>query len=537
MTRIFAEKNIYCMLINIFSAKCIGIDAVPVTVEVDITSGLGIHLVGLADAAVKESLLRTVTALQSLGFRIPGKKIVINLAPADLHKKGSGYDLPIAVGIVAASGQRDLPGTGKYIIMGELGLDGSVRNVPGALPITEMARNKGFKGCILPYGSACETFGYGLAKVYGVRTFTDVLSILEEKEDCSALEITGADCLPGSCLSGKPYGHGVSSTADEIPDFSAIYGQEGAKRGLEIAAAGGHNVMMIGPPGAGKSTLAKAVAGILPPMDTEEALQTSKIYSVAGKYMAGSQLIRQRPFRSPYHNISAASLIGGGSDIIVPGEISLAHNGVLFLDEFCEIPKRILESMRGPLEDRKVTISRLKTKISFPASFMLVAATNPCPCGYYGDGDRCTCTPARRAAYLSKLSGPVMDRIDIHLWIRPVETGKLIGACRAEPSRDVAARVAEARAIQKKRFAGTGIFTNAGMSGRMVTDFCPLPPSCRDFMEKTIENLGLSARAYHRILKLARTIADLDGTEEIKMEHLMEASRYRLLDRKDSDII
>ena len=265
------------MLTYIHGARCIGIKAIPVTVEVDIASGIGIHLVGLADLAVKESLLRTVSALQFMGYRIPGKKIVINLAPADLHKKGSGYDLPIAVGIVAASGQRDLPGTGKYIIMGELGLDGSVRNVPGALPITEMARNKGFKGCILPYGSACETFGYGLAKVYGVRSFTDVLSILEEKEDCSALEITGADCLPGSCLSGRPYGHGVSSAADEIPDFSAIYGQEGAKRGLEIAAAGGHNVMMIGPPGAGKSTLAKAVAGILPPMDTEEALQTSKI--------------------------------------------------------------------------------------------------------------------------------------------------------------------------------------------------------------------------------------------------------------------
>ena len=533
MTRIFAEKNIYCMLINIFSAKCIGIDAVPVTVEVDITSGLGIHLVGLADAAVKESLLRTVTALQSLGFRIPGKKIVINLAPADLHKKGSGYDLPIAVGIVAASGQRDLPGTGKYIIMGELGLDGSVRNVPGALPITEMARNKGFKGCILPYGSACETFGYGLAKVYGVRTFTDVLSILEEKEDCSALEITGADCLPGSCLSGRPYGHGVSSTADEIPDFSAIYGQEGAKRGLEIAAAGGHNVMMIGPPGAGKSTLAKAVAGILPPMDTEEALQTSKIYSVAGKYMAGSQLIRQRPFRSPYHNISAASLIGGGSDIIVPGEISLAHNGVLFLDEFCEIPKRILESMRGPLEDRKVTISRLKTKISFPASFMLVAATNPCPCGYYGDGDRCTCTPARRAAYLSKLSGPVMDRIDIHLWISRTAPGRLLDMEKAGPSAPVRERVSEAREIQRERFRGTGIFTNAEMSGEMTGEFCRLSRECGDFLKKTAENMGLSPRSLHRILKVSRTIADLDKAKDISMSHISEATRYRFLDKPD----
>lgn len=518
----FAAKTFF-MLINIFSAKCIGIDAVPVTVEVDITSGLGIHLVGLADVAVKESLLRTVTALQSLGFRIPGKKIVINLAPADLHKKGSGYDLPIAVGILAASGQKDLPGIGKYIIMGELGLDGSVRPVPGALPITEMARDNGFRGCILPRLSAGETLGYSLAKVYGVSSLPEVLSILEEKEDCSSLEMTSAACA----------GEELSPVLDDIPDFSSIYGQEGAKRGLEIAAAGGHNVLMIGPPGAGKSTLAKSMAGILPPMSTEESLQTSKIYSVAGKSQAGVQIVRHRPFRSPYHNISAASLTGGGSDCIIPGEISLAHNGVLFLDEFCEIPKRILESLRGPLEDRKVTISRLKTRITFPASFMLVAATNPCPCGYYGDGDRCTCTPARREAYLSKLSGPVMDRIDIHLWIRPVETGKLVGACRAEPSRDIAARVAAARGLQAERFRGSGIFTNAEMSGSLVAEFCPLPASCRDFMEKTVERLGLSARAYHRILKLSRTIADLAGSGSIKMEHLMEATRYRLLDRKN----
>lgn len=522
------------MLINIFSAKCIGIDAVPVTVEVDITSGLGIHLVGLADAAVKESLLRTVTALQSLGFRIPGKKIVINLAPADLHKKGSGYDLPIAVGILAASGQKDLPGIGKYIIMGELGLDGSVRPVPGALPITEMARDNGFRGCILPYGSACETLGYALTKVYGVKSLTDVLSILEGKDGCRALEMTGREAVPDG---GGHTGNVIPPVSDDIPDFSSIHGQEGAKRGLEIAAAGGHNVLMIGPPGAGKSTLAKSIAGILPPMGIEESLQTSKIYSVAGKYQAWPQIIRRRPFRSPYHNISAASLTGGGSDSIIPGEISLAHNGVLFLDEFCEIPKRILESLRGPLEDRKVTISRLKTRISFPASFMLVAATNPCPCGYYGEGDRCTCTPARRASYISRLSGPVMDRIDIHLWIRPVETGKLIGACRAEPSSAVADRVAAARSIQKERFSGTGIFTNAEMSGRMVSEFCPLSSSCRDFMERTVESLGLSARAYHRILKIARTIADLDGAEGIRLEYLMEATRYRILDRRDTGII
>ncbi len=530
LTAIFVVKNV--MLINIFSAKCIGIDAVPVTVEVDITSGLGIHLVGLADVAVKESLLRTVTALQTLGFRIPGKKIVINLAPADLHKKGSGYDLPIAVGIIAASGQMALPDIGKYIIMGELGLDGSVRPVPGALPITEMAKKNGFSGCILPYESARETSGYRLTDIFGVRTLTDVLSILEGKSGCSGPEAFCPDC-PGTDIAGEK----SSSSMNDIPDFSDIYGQEGAKRGLEVAAAGGHNVIMIGPPGAGKSTLARSLAGILPPMTPEESLQTSKIYSVAGKYRTGTQIIRQRPFRSPYHNISSASLIGGGSDSIIPGEISLAHNGVLFLDEFCEIPKRVLETLRGPLEERKVTISRLRSRISFPASFMLVAATNPCPCGYYGDGDKCSCTPARRASYLSKLSGPVMDRIDIHLWVSPVETGKLTAGCKAESSRDIAARVSAAREIQKERLAGCGIFTNAEMTGKMIPEFCRLSPECRDFMEKAVESMGLSARAYHRILKLGRTIADMEGSGEILLPHLMEASRYRLLDRRDLGIV
>ena len=527
------------MLINIFSAKCIGIDAVPVTVEVDITSGIGIHLVGLADVAVKESLLRTVTALQSLGYRIPGKKIVINLAPADLHKKGSGYDLPIALGIVAASGQKDLPGISKYIIMGELGLDGSVRPVPGALPIAEMAEGAGFSGCILPYESACETVGYGLARIFGVRTFTDAVAILEGKEETACLEISDTRTPDdtespgtGSLSSGM-----VSQANGGIPDFADIYGQEGARRGLEIAAAGGHNVMMIGPPGAGKSTLAKAVAGILPPMSDEEALQTSKIYSVAGKYRSGLRIIRQRPFRAPYHNISAAALVGGGSENIIPGEISLAHNGVLFLDEFCEIPKRVLESLRGPLEERKVTVSRLRTKISYPSSFMLVAATNPCPCGYYGDGDRCTCSPGRRASYLSRLSGPVMDRIDIHLWINPVDTGKLVNAGRAESSAAIAERVAAARDIQKARFSGSGIFTNAEMTGKMAAEFCRLSDECKAFMEKTIDALDLSARAYHRILKLSRTIADLDGAPDILLRHLTEASRYRLLDRKGLGIL
>ena len=367
------------MLINIHCAKCIGIDAVPVVVEVNISSGLGIHLVGLADAAVKESLLRTITALQSMGFRIPGKKIVINLAPADMHKKGSGYDIPIALGIIAASGQRDLPMLERFLIMGELGLDGGVREIPGALPIVELADREGLAGCILPLNSAMEAVEYGSLDVYGVETLDDVLNILSGQTDCSGLLIRNR--IPSSISTDTH-----PSENGSIMDFSEIIGQEAAKRGLEIAAAGGHNAILIGSPGSGKSSLAKAMAGILPPMSHEEALQTSKIYSVAGKGNPLGGLMKRRPFRAPHYSASLAALLGGGSDNIMPGEISLAHNGILFADEFCETPKKIMEALRGPMEDRKVTISRLKAKVEYPADFMLIAATNPCPCGYYGEG-------------------------------------------------------------------------------------------------------------------------------------------------------
>ena len=409
------------MLINIHCAKCVGIEAVPVVVEVDITSGLGIHLVGLADVAVKESLLRTITALQSMGFRIPGKKIVINLAPADMHKKGSGYDVPIALGIIKASGQRELPLLEKFVIMGELGLDGTVRDVPGALPIAELASETALRGCILPYTSATEAMEYEGIDIYGVDTLEDVLRILSGEETCDDLLIRNRiQSVTGTGLSDNSCG-----TSESI-DLSDIIGQEGAKRGIEIAAAGGHNVIMIGPPGSGKSSLAKAMATLLPAMNIQESLQTSKIYSVAGKGNTSGGLMRQRPFRAPHYSASVAALIGGGSDNILPGEISLAHNGILMIDEFCEAPKKVLEVLRAPLEDRKVVISRLKSKVEYPADFMLVAATNPCPCGYYGEGDRCTCTPARRIAYLSKLSGPIMDRIDIQLWLSPVDPRKLV---------------------------------------------------------------------------------------------------------------
>ena len=515
------------MLVNIHGAKCVGIEAVSIRIEIEIQLGIGIHLVGLADAAVKESLLRTVTALQARGFHIPGKKIVINLAPADMHKQGSGYDLPIALGIIAASGQRPMAELEKYLIMGELGLDAGVRPVSGALPMVELAQKMGLRGCILPEESALEAVDYTDSLLFGVRTLDDVLRILAGEEDVSDLLIWNTETY-ARAVREQPE-HPAS-----YMDFADIIGQNGAKRGVEIACSGGHNVLLIGAPGSGKSSIAKAMAGILPPMTREESAITSKVYSVAGRASGGVGLMRSRPFRAPHISASKAAILGGGSgENILPGEVSLATNGVLFADEFCEAPKSTLEALRGPMEDRKVTISRLKAKIEYPASFMLVAASNPCPCGYYGEGDRCTCTVGQRLGYLSKLSGPIMDRIDIQIWVHPVETSALVRGGKAEPSEAIAARVLKAREIQRERFRGSGIFTNAEMSSKQLEAFCPLDEECKQLLERLIDKLGLSARAYTRIIKIARTIADLSGSADIHPEHLAEAASYRFLDRRN----
>lgn len=525
------------MLININAARCIGIDAESVTVEIDISNGIGIHLVGLADAAVRESLLRTITALNSSGFRVPGRKIVINLAPADVHKKGGGYDLPIALGIIAASEQVSMPGLGKYMIMGELGLDGSVRDVPGALPIAELAVRKGLSGCILPLGSALQVAEVEGLDIYAVRDIREALQVLMEEEDPSELLVFNRAQeilqLRRGAGTEQDSDHGTFS-GDSCPiDFADIVGQDGAKRGLEIAAAGGHNVIMVGAPGSGKSSLAKALPGILPPMTKKESILVSKIYSVAGKDVDEYGLMKKRPFRAPHYSSSLTAFLGGGSgDSIMPGEVSLAQSGVLFVDEYMQMPKSVAEALRGPLEDRVVTISRLRSKVQYPSSFMLVAAANPCPCGYYGEGDRCTCTVGARMNYMSRLSGPVLDRIDLQLWLHSVDPSRLVRRnAREETSAEVSLRVKKARDIQLARFADLPITTNSEMNADQIKQFCPLDRECMALLEKAMKKMGLSARAYARILKISRTIADLEGNPRIEVSHISEAISYRFLDR------
>jgi magnesium chelatase family protein len=505
------------MLCKTYCATCVGLDAVTVTVEVDISVGIGLHLVGLPDSVVKESLLRVTTALKSYGYRIPGRKIVVNMAPADIRKQGSSYDLAIAIGLLSASEQAYTPRKEKYIIMGELALDGEIRPVAGALPIAVYARDHGFKGCIFPKESASEAIDIEEIDIYSVSNLSEVIDILSDDIDMRHL-----------LLRDKRKSVIVENRYN---DFKDVKGQILAKRGLEIAAAGGHNLILVGTPGSGKTFMASCLPSILPPMSKDESIETSKIYSVAGKSIGNSGLLTERPFRTPHHSSSMISLIGGGQNAI-PGEISLAHNGVLYLDEIAEFSRMTLDMLRQPLEDGKVAISRLKYKVEYPSSFMLIASMNPCPCGYFGDDSgRCRCSPSMVLRYMSKLSGPLMDRIDMQIYVYPVPGGDLVRESVAESSSMIALRVAAAREIQRERFKSEGIFTNSQMSATMIKKYCRIGEEEKAFLNNIIDKLNISARAYSRILKLSRTIADLEGINFISLRNISEAIQYRNMDR------
>ncbi len=515
------------MLYKTFCATCIGIDAVTVTVEVDMSPGVGIHLVGLPDSAVRESLLRVFTALGSYGFTVPGRKIIVNLAPADMRKEGSAFDLAIALGIIAVSEKVAMPHLGEYVVMGELALDGTIRPVPGALPAAIHARDSGFKGCILPRLSAVEAADIENIRILGVDKLSQVIDLLSLGERSPLFEE----------LSVKPFSAEEESLQKPfMNDFRNVKGQSVAKRGMEIAAAGGHNLALVGSPGSGKSLLASCLPSILPPMTREESIQTSKIYSIAGEKWDGHGLMKVRPFRAPHHSASLVSLVGGGQTPR-PGEISLAHNGVLYLDEMLEFPGHVLDALRQPVENGKITLSRARYKVEYPAVFMLIASMNPCPCGYYGDpSGRCNCTRAAVDRYLSRLSGPMMDRIDMQIFVRRVSGDDLIDEREAEPSVKIADRVLAARKIQEDRFRTEGIFTNSQMNVEQLRRHCALGRVEREFLRGVVDKLGLSARGYSRILKLARTIADLDNNNFISLQHIGEAVQYRNIDRtKDND--